>query len=232
MLKDLRQINGFCSSLEKVYLVDQRKRITSPYFNVWVPSLMNGINRGLEDMDEEISLDGILNDNKSGISNSVKLSQSIRAKSIHPYRFRHDGWIPEFKTEHTTYEEMTMESGTGDEMSASSSQGETELGGGPPHTHTIIKPFKMLSNKFKKFFFKDNTSTRMVHTNSTEVDYQELNKVYINKGHVLYGCFVSGGDSTEFVILAIEDVIPYYDEDEDNNGNNTMDWPWGIENGN
>lgn len=217
--KDLRANSGLCNSIEKVYLMDEKKRITSPYFNVWIPSLMGDIPQGTDDVDEEVDLTGVLlNDEIDFSMNSVKTSGCIRAKSIHPYRFKHEGWIPEFKVETITYETTSHPTGSSEEISASSSNGVTER---TDHDHPIIKAFKMISNTLKNTVFKGSTSTKMVVTNSTEVDYQELNRVYITKGHPMYGSFVNGSDG-EFVILAIDNVVPYYDEDEDNNTNDQM----------
>lgn len=219
MEKDLRSRSGMCNSIEKVYLVDEKKRITSPYFNVWIPSLMDGIEQGLEDNDNEMDLSEVLLNNETGLINTtVKTSGCIRAKSIHPYRFKHEGWIPEFKVETITYEETNHPTGTAENIAAASSEGVTEK---TDHDHPIKKAFKMLSSKLSGFIFKNSTSTNMVVTNSTEVDYQELNRIYITKGHALYGSFVSGSDG-EFVILAIDGVVPYYDEDEDNGSNDMM----------
>lgn len=220
MEKNLRSRIGMCNSLEKVYLVDEQKRITSPYFNVWIPSLMDGIDGGLEDTSNDVNIDSfILNNEKGQINRSVRTSGCIRAKSIHPYRFKHEGWIPEFKTQTTTYEVTDHPEGSSSEHASGSSQGETELAAS--HTHAIVKAFKMISNKLKNTVFKGSTSTNMVHTNSTEVDYQELNRIYIKKGHAMYGSFVNGSDG-EFVIMFIDEVTPYYDEDIDNNSNDKM----------
>lgn len=221
MIKDLRQIYGYCSSLEKVRLVDAKKRITSPYFNIHVPSMMNGIAPSLNDIVVEIDTKSIMNDDISSFETSITLAGCIRAKSIHPYTFKHEGWIPEFKTAESIYDKMTMETGTGAEMTSTTSQGMSDMSPGVV-AHLITKPFKMFLNSFKKFTFYKNTSTTMVHTNNTEVDFQELNRKYIETDAVLYGCFVSGGDSDEFVIISIDDVVSYYDEDEDNFENNFM----------
>lgn len=218
--KDLRSNAGLCNSLEKVYLVDEKKRITSPYFNVWIPSLMDGIEKGTEDQEEELDVSKVLlNEDISVVgSTNIKTSGCIRAKSIHPYRFKHEGWIPEFKVETITYETTTHPTGSADNIDASSSEGVTER---TDHDHPIIKAFKMIGNTLKNTVFKGSTSSKMVVTNSTEVDYQELNRIYITKGHAMYGSFVNGSDG-EFVILAIDNVVPYYDEDEDNGTNDQM----------
>lgn len=219
MIKDLKNVAGNCNGLEKVYLVDEQKRITSPYFNVWIPSLMDGIEQGLEDTENEVDLDSfIINNEKGQINASVKTSGCIRAKSIHNYRFKHEGWIPEYKIQTITYKKTEHPTGSSDEIAGSSSEGETER---TDHSHPIKKALKLLGNKLKGFIFENSTSTEMVVTNSTEVDYQELNRIYIKKGHVLYGSFLNGSDG-EFVIQFIDGVTPYYDEDEDNGANDKM----------
>lgn len=219
MEKDLRSRSGMCNSIEKVYLVDEQKRITSPYFNVWIPSLMDGIEQGVDDSDNDMDLSEVLLNNETGlIQTNVKTSGCILAKSIHPYRFKHEGWIPEFKVETITYEKTEHPTGSASEISSASTDGQTER---TDHDHAIKKAFKMITNKLKSFVFEKSTSTNMVVTNSTEVDYQELNRIYIKKGHALYGSFVNGSDG-EFVILAIDNVVPYYDENEDNGSNQSM----------
>ena len=216
MMIDNRQSSGMNGGLEVCYLVDESKRITCSSFNVFIPSLMANIPVGDGKPNEMINKANILNENSivGGDSNdySVNVCGSVLAKSIHPYRFKHEGWIPDYKVDNSTYTTMDIDSGKIEEIGASSIGGVTEKDGPGPHTHPLAAALKLMSSIFKKLTSTSIRSTKEVHNINTEVDYQELNRQFIKKGHKMYGHFVRGSEF-EFVIVAIDNVIPYYDSD-------------------
>jgi hypothetical protein len=48
--------------------------------------------------------------------------------------------------------------------------------------------------------------------NSTEVDYQNINNKIIKKGHKMYGSFVNGDEPGTFIIIAIDHVVPRFND--------------------
>lgn len=179
--------------LELCILVDDRKRITSDSFNVYIPRLMPRIENGAgaikpESIDRSVciqeGIDEIFED-------KISVQNYITAKAATPYRYSQDGRIPEFKVKSMTFKDIK----------ASAIQGVTELGGPGPHSHGLLQALTLT----------DVTASDIVVTDSTEVDYIDTNKIYINKGHKMYGQFVTGTQN-EFVILYICDVTPYHNE--------------------
>ena len=198
MVIDLRQDAGISGNIVACYLAEDSARITSPTFKVYIPTIMESIDRNQTDYTESIDPKTNLNEAGTETATTVNCQGYLVAKSIHPYRIRHDGWIPKFNIE-----TISAESGTISDQSANSTNGVTDPGGPGPHSHSITKKLQLMSNKLKSIVFN-----KLVATTSTGVDYQELNNKYIKRGHLMYGCFVEGLQN-QFVILAIDNVVPY-----------------------
>lgn len=197
MIYDLRQKTNINGSVQACYLAEDSARITNPSFKVWIPSIMGEIDQSQSTIVNKNNLSKLLMEETAEYTSSVTCQSYIEAKSIHPYRIRHDGWIPKFKIN-----KLTSEVGEIDDISAQSSKGVTD--GVPQHPpHPISQMFKMFKNKLTNIIFNN-----LVAIKSTEVDYQELNNKYIKRGHLMYGCFVSGLQN-QFVIIAIDGVVPY-----------------------
>lgn len=202
MLKDLRGVANITGVMTACYLAEDSARITSPTFKVWIPSVMGGINKELTEYEEELNTDSILNVEKSEFPQVGHSQGYIVARSAHPYRIRHDGWIPKFKIE-----KLTAEDGTVATQSADSTDGASEPVGDHP-SHPIKQALKLMGNKLVDIVFN-----KLIATNSTEIDYQELNNKYIKRGHLMYGCFIAGMQNT-FVIFAIDNAVPYHAQKE------------------
>ncbi|MGL5316958.1 MAG: hypothetical protein ACRC92_27110 [Peptostreptococcaceae bacterium] len=216
------------SAIVKCYLAEDCKRITSSEFRVYIPSLMGSIPNDGEMSKIETDDSRCLNEEGSYKAVSMETNNYVIGKAITPYFHRLDGWIPEYKTERTTTENETSEDGSIGEIASASSDGVTER---TDHDHPIIKAFKMITNKIKSVVLNKKESNTMVHFNSTEVDFQELHRMYIKRGHQMYGAFIDG-DQFEFVILAIDGATPYLTETEERTDNkdnptNLMHYPNG-----
>ena len=208
MIVDLKNRVGMNGNTELLVLVDKDKRITSSSFNVWIPSLMSGIPMGVESVSKYNS-GNCLNDINPFVG-EVNLGGSLLAQSIHGYRFKHEGWIPEFKTKL-----LTSTDGTNASIEAASTDGVTDGSADKKHPpHPILAALSLFTNKVNDILFNN-----LVATNSTEVDYQELNKVYIKEGHRMFGSFVKGTNG-ELKVMHIENIIPYYDKENTDNGKN------------
>ena len=173
--------------LEVCYLADARKRITSPSFNVYIPRLMSRVNNeGTANNDE--SIDSSVVDQEGAaeaFGGSVQTQSYITATAATPYRYSQDGRIPEYKIESMVF----------DEIAAEATDGQDENG------DKIKKPLKLFNVSAKT----------MVVTNSTEVNYMDTNKIYISKGHKMYGHFVAG-TANAFVVTAIDMSMEYFEE--------------------
>lgn len=198
MVIDLRQQTGITGNIVACYLAEDSARITSPTFKVYIPTLMESIDQNSTEYEEQINEQSSLNEQSSPSGASVACQGYVVAKSIHPYRIRHDGWIPKFNIE-----TLSAESGSVENISASKTSGMTDGGGPGPHTHTISKALKLMKNSLSKIVFN-----KLIATTSTGVDFQELNNKYIKRGHLMYGCFVEGLQN-QFVIIAIDNAVPY-----------------------
>lgn len=225
MMTDLRNLVRY-GTLVRCFLAEDSKRITASSFKVYIPTLMSSVENTGETKNEEISVDRLLNEEGEFSNINVNLPSFIEAKSNHVYFHRLDGWIPEYKTQTSTYELIKSVSGTISKVEASSTKGSTD--GVPQHpSHPITKKLELKGNRIKEIEWKDNTSYNMVHTNSTEVDFQELNRYYIKRGHPMIGVFLEG-EEFEFRILFIDGATPYLDETEDKgegvNGDNPFNF--------
>lgn len=198
MVIDLRQNAGISGNIIACYLAEDSARITSPEFKVYIPTIMESIDKNKTDYTESIDAKTNLNETGTTVNSTVNCQGYLVAKSIHPYRIRHDGWIPKFAIEN-----VTAENGTVEDQSANSTNGVTDPGGPGPHTHSITKKLQLMTNKLTSIVFN-----KLIVTTSTGVDYQELNNKYIKRGHLMYGCFVEGLQN-QFVIIAIDNVVPY-----------------------
>ena len=198
MIYDLREKNGISGTIQACYLVEDSARITSPTFKVYIPGIMSELNQEQqEEYDIPVDKSKLLINDKAEFSETFKTQSFIIAKSAHPYRIRHDGWIPKFKIQ-----KITSTDGTVDDIEDQTTQGTTD--GVPMHPpHPITQKFKMMVNKLTSIIFNN-----LEVFNSTEIDYQELNNKYIKKGHLMYGCFV-GNQQNEFIILSIDGAVPY-----------------------
>lgn len=219
---DLRNIMRY-GSIVKCYLAEDSKRITSSTFKVHIPCLMPSIEDIGKSKEEEVDFSNrLLNEDINIASYKVSLESFIEAKSIHNYTHRLDGWIPEFKTQTSSYKNMKSPDGKFSELSSKSSAGVTEM---TDHAHPIKKPFSMKDVSFESLDANNLTITEEVHTNSTEVDFQELNRYFIKRGHPMYGCFIEG-EQFEFVILFIDGATPYLDEVQDKGDGSNGDNPF------
>lgn len=225
MLKDLRGLVNY-GTLVRCYLAEDSKRITASSFKVYIPSLMPSIENNGKEKVENITVDRCLNQEGSLKDCNVSLPSYIEAKSSHNYFHRLDGWIPEYKTETSSYQKITSENGEFDKISASATKGSTD--GIPKHPPMkITQKLDLNNNSFKGATMNNNKSYTMVHTNSTEVDYQELNRYFIKRGHPMIGTFLEG-EEFEFRILFIDGATPYLDETSDKgegvNGDNPFNF--------
>lgn len=212
MVIDLRQNAGISGNIIACYLAEDSARITSPTFKVYIPTIMESIDQNQTDYTEPIDPKTNLNEAGTETASAVNCQGYLVAKSIHPYRIRHDGWIPKF-----SIETLSAESGSVDDQSANSTNGVTDPGGPGPHSHSITKKLQLMSNKLKTILFN-----KLVATSSTGVDYQELNNKFIKRGHLMYGCFVEGLQN-QFVIIAIDNVVPYKAQAEPGENSDTPD---------
>lgn len=212
MVIDLRQEAGISGNIIACYLAEDSARITSPTFKVYIPTIMESIDRNQTDYTEPINPDSNLNSEGTATVNTVQCQGYLVAKSIHPYRIRHDGWIPKF-----AIEQVSAENGTVEDQSANSTNGVTDPGGPGPHSHSITKKLQLMTNKLTSILFN-----KLIVTTSTGVDYQELNNKYIKRGHLMYGCFVEGLQN-QFVIIAIDNVVPYKAQAEPGENSDTPD---------
>lgn len=208
MIKDLRSLVRY-GTLVRCYLAEDSKRITSSTFKVYIPSLMPSIENTGNDSESDVNVDRCLNQGNSFHNTKVNLPSYIVAKSSHNYMHRLDGWIPEFKTETETNESIK----------SSSTDGTSDTVGAHPG-----KPITQPMTLFK------NTIKNTVHTNNTEVDFQELNRYFIKRGHPMIGTFLEG-EEFEFRILFIDGATPYLDEvsDKGSNGDNPFNFVSGGE---
>ena len=225
MLTDLRNLVRY-GTLVRCYLAEDSKRVTSSTFKVYIPTLMSSIENTGEVKQEEITVDRILNEEGEYNNINISLPSYIEAKSNHGYMHRLDGWIPEFKTQKSTYEVINSETGTISKIEAASTKGSTDSI--PQHpAMPITKKLELKENKINTIEWRNNTSDTMVHTNSTEVDFQELNRYFIKRGHPMIGVFLEG-EEFEFRILFIDGVTPYLDEIQDKgegvNGDNPFNF--------
>lgn len=197
MMIDLRQDAGITGNIVACYLAEDSARITSPTFKVYIPTLMESIDRNQTDYNETTDPASNLNSGATQSVASVPCQGYIVAKSIHPYRIRHDGWIPKFDIL-----QLTSTDGTVDDIQSSSTSGASDAVPNHP-SHPITKALELIKNTLTKILFNN-----LVATTSTGVDYQELNNKYIKRGHLMYGCFVEGLQN-QFVIIAIDNAVPY-----------------------
>lgn len=225
MLTDLRNMVRY-GTLVRCYLAEDSKRVTSSTFKVYIPTLMSSIENTGDSKEETINVNRILNEEGTFKESNIVLPGYIEAKSNHGYMHRLDGWIPEFKTETSTYKIIKSETGSIDKIEASSTKGITEDVPNEP-AHPIKQALDLNSNNLTSVILNNNTSNTMVHTNSIEVDYQELNRYFIKRGHPMIGVFLEG-EEFEFRILFIDGVTPYLDEIEDKgegvNGDNPFNF--------
>lgn len=200
-LRGNTQLNG---SIMACYLAEDSARITSSHFKVYIPSIMGEIAKDQEEIKERCNTKAMLNEsNSADFEKEVNCQGYIVAKSIHPYRIRHDGWIPKF-----TIDTLSAENGSVENITASESEAEPKDG----EIVFPLKPFTRLLKMFKNSL-KSIVFSKLIATNSKEIDYQELNNKFIKRGHLMYGCFVAGLQN-QFVIIAIDDAIPYKDQKE------------------
>lgn len=212
MITDLRNVMRY-GTLVRCFLAEESKRITASTFKVFIPSLMSSIENKEEDFNENMDIGRILNEDDSYPKVEITIGSFLEAKSSHNYMHRLDGWIPEYKTAKSTYETFKSNNGSISQISASSTKGETD--DIPQHpVMPISKPLKLNDNSLEDITFNTNVSEIMVHTNSTEVDFQELNRYFIRRGHPMIGVFLEG-EEFEFRILSIDGATPYLDEIKD-----------------
>lgn len=227
MLTDLRNLVRY-GTLVRCYLAEDSKRVTSSKFKVYIPTLMSSIENTGDVKQEEITTERILNEEGEYNDINISLPSYIEAKSNHGYMHRLDGWIPEFKTQKSTYEVINSQEGTIEKIEASSTKGSTDSI--PQHpSMPITKKLELKVNKINNIEWRNNSSDIMVHTNSTEVDFQELNRYFIKRGHPMIGVFLEG-EEFEFRILFIDGVTPYLDEVNDKGDGINADNPFEFKN--
>lgn len=208
-MNDLRQTSGIIpGAIYMCILEDELKRITSSSFTVSIPYLMAGNTN-----DEKITIDRnlILNENKE-IKTEIPTFNKMVAKSLLQYHARLDGWIPEFKIDSLSAEEATLGSAT-----IGGPSGETELAGEGPHKHGIAKNIGTSSISAPTISYSNGVST-----GNREVDYHDINKIYIKKGHKLLCTFPIGGGIQDIVIVGIYDVTVFYNETTDSTGTDNI----------
>ena len=197
MIYDLRKKMSLSGEMRVCYLAEDSAHITSPSFKVYIPDVMPLIDKNQTDYQIQQTDSLVLNQEKSEFANPINCQGYVIARSACPYGHRLDGWIPKFTVD--TIEHPTGES---DEITAQSTKGSTD--GVPQHPpQPITKKFSMFKNKILKTIFKNST-----FTSSRGVDFQNIHNKVIKRGHKLYGAFVVG-EQNQFVIFAIDNVVPY-----------------------
>jgi len=209
--EDNREESGQGGGLKVCYLVNASARITSEYFDVYIPTMMSGTEPAESDKPKEEKLDKKLNlsEDANEFSDTVKTSGSIKARNCTNYFHRIDGWIPHFKIDHVHVTSGDMATLTTSTTSHATEQAQCKVGA--PHSHGISAG-------------QSSTGIQMTDMNyrqldvwgSHQVDLQECNRKYIKKGQKMYGMFAEGLQS-EFCIMAIDKATPYLTEAEDNN---------------
>ena len=200
MIEDLQARLNQAGAIEVCYLVEESARITNNTFKVWVPSVMGSVDNSKKEFSTKI-------DTKQNIAkDAVKPNQLqergyITALNETPYAYRYDGWIPHFKAAKIHIQKGEWTSGTAD------LSGPTTPAGCGPHTHDTTG-----THQANNVEFTDCTLEGIDIWSSTEIDFQNINNKIIKKGHRMYGCFVNGGEPGEFVIFAISNVTPRYDD--------------------
>lgn len=209
------------TSLEKCVLLDPKKHITSKEFNIRIPRLMPKLpftppTSWTESTGEKKIL------NKIEISQSVKLSNFIKSKSMTDYRSWYFGQI--YKMSHSegvTDTEIIPESGTYD-ASPIPTRVYPEIF--DPLDRDGIKPrpvtWKMIKTNLKHDHLIDSDGDghseqpHLVHSHPItkpfqffNVKYEGLNDREIKFGKEMIGCFISG-DLNDFRINHIPDLIP------------------------
>lgn len=190
--------NGF---LEVCYLVEDAARITNQTFKVWVPSVMGGIdNSSLEVKNTKI--DAKININSATVTpTQLQEKGYIEAYNVTPYAYRLDGYIPNHKTAKIHVARGTWSTGN------VNLSGPTTAAGCGPHTHETTGTHQATSCEFS-----DMNLEGIEYWNSTEVDYQNINNKIIKKGHKMYGSFVNGDEPGTFIIIAIDHVVPRFND--------------------
>ncbi|MGL5718117.1 MAG: hypothetical protein ACRCX2_34250 [Paraclostridium sp.] len=99
------------SSIELCYLAEDSKPITASSFKVYIPRLMplvnnDGSDKGSMKIDKSICM----NENNFFGSN-IEVSNVVHAKSIHGYRYLHNGRIPKTTISKLDGAEITLEKG-------------------------------------------------------------------------------------------------------------------------
>jgi len=209
--EDIKQQSGQTAGLRVCYLVDDNKRITSPYFNVYIPDLMADVEPDVKKAKSE-KLDAKTSGNEDEQTfnkTETKVQGSILAKNVGVYPHRMDGWVPQF-----TIDKLWAATGTIATFQSSSTSvdsDESQCPKGEPHSHHVSQGTLLTGSDLT-----DITFFNLVGYGLHEMDFQELNRKYIKKRHKMYGSYVDGL-SNEFVIQFIDEATPYFEENADNN---------------
>ena len=241
LTKYSKQEAGMSSGIVVCYLMEESKRITSPTFKVWVPSIMNGFEGSATESSVTASTSNILNTrNKFTSASSIQTQGYIIGRNVTAYGHRLDGWCPKFTIEQLTAEDgtfATMTSATltgaaqGGMVSSMGIESETTKvslscseGSHPAHSHEIQisggggggapGQVSMVNIEQTQLEQKTIVFNKLVATTSEGFDFQELNHKYIKKGHKMYGSFVDGIQN-EFIIIGIDQATPYLEQTED-----------------
>lgn len=197
------------SGLIKCFLAEDSARITNSFFYVYIPTLMGDISPSLNETEGVIDTSMVLSDIKVP-ETKLKTKGSIKAMSIHPYTAYQHGWIPTSKTEKIEATSITIAGAVIASGTMSGISTDCAYSGNP---HPALSG--AISGDLAGQATVINT---MDNTNITEFGYHELNRIYIKRGHTMYGMFVSG-EQNEFKIMFIDNVTHYYNEAVDNNVN-------------
>lgn len=237
LTKYSKQEAGMSSGIVVCYLMEESKRITSPTFKVWVPSIMNGFEGSATESSVTASTSNILNTrNKFTSASSIQTQGYIIGRNVTAYGHRLDGWCPKFTIEQLTAEDGTFATQTSATLTGQSQSGSPgSLGmsattqpancgnADEPHTHVITlstgagggpAPVSMANIQQTQLEQKTIVFNKLVATTSEGFDFQELNHKYIKKGHKMYGSFVDGIQN-EFIIIGIDQATPYLEQTED-----------------
>ena len=241
LTKYSKQEAGMSSGIVVCYLMEESKRITSPTFKVWVPSIMNGFEGSATESSVTASTSNILNTrNKFTSASSIQTQGYIIGRNVTAYGHRLDGWCPKF-----TIEQLTAEDGTFATMTSATLTGAAQNGAvsdlglsetvssedckngektHDPHTHKLSvsggggggAPGSVAMANIQQTQLEQKTIVfnKLVATTSEGFDFQELNHKYIKKGHKMYGSFVDGVQN-EFIIIGIDQATPYLEQTED-----------------
>jgi len=207
---NLGRESGVTSGIMACYLEEESARVTNHTFKVSIPSVMSSVEAGTEEVPATIDTTTCLN-SRNMATPQVTTQNFIEGRNCTTYGHRIDGWIPEF-----TIERLTAEWGTVEKLESSSTKVTSDPGscpGGGPHTHSVSMGTVLSGSRLDDIVFH-----KLVAYVSEGVDFQELHRKYIKKGHKMYGTFVEGSQ-TDFIIIAMDNVTPYLTEAEDNGTN-------------